>query len=89
MSEHSEYAHNPVRPNIQVACPSADVIVDYVTNDLSMKVRRRVDEHYPNCDRCKFKIETLRAVLETHFGSSPEGTPGASSPKSTPSTDAG
>lgn len=59
----------PVESESRAECPPADVIIDYIANDLTLKVRARVDAHVPTCRHCAIELKAIRAALEEAFGS--------------------
>jgi anti-sigma factor RsiW len=64
----------PLRSASRAQCPPADVIIDYVANDLTLTVRRRVDTHMTTCKHCAVEVKAIRAAFEAKFGSSSANT---------------
>jgi hypothetical protein len=69
-----EPSNLPAQSASRAECPPVDVIIDYVANDLTLKVRNRVDTHKTTCKHCAIEVDAIRAAFEAKFGSSSANT---------------
>ena len=68
MISHNERLQDTSRED----CPPADVLIDLVTYNLTLKVRRNTDEHLKSCKLCMNEVKALQNAFDAKFGPLPK-----------------